>query len=276
MYSNTEPELRFVDGELISVIVPSFNAEKFIAETIQSVLQQTYTNLELIVVDDFSTDSTAPLVKEFMERDRRVKLIVMPRNSGAPAGPRNVGIRAAAGNWVAFLDADDLWHPKKLELQAVALLREGAMVCSTAMVDFRDSNAIVIGDPGQPSIQKISLIAQLVKYRTPTSSVVVRRQLLLEHPFNEDLRFKAREDTDCFIRVHEYVNYSVKIAYPLVFYRLQVNQISGSKLAMIARHLFMLKSYRLRDGRRLGILAYVFTFSHFLLSIYYRAIKRGL
>ena len=263
----------FTDGELISVIVPCFNSEKFIAETIQSVLRQTYENLELIVVDDRSTDNTVQIIRQFIDCDRRVKLLAMPRNTGAPAGPRNAGIGAAAGKWLAFLDADDLWHPRKLEFQVQALIQEEAMVCSTGMVDFIDSKSIVFGDPGRPPIQRISLMAQLFKYRTPTSSIVVFRQLLVDHPFNEDPRFKAREDTDCFIRVHEYVKFSTKLGYPFVFYRLQANQISARKFAMIGRHLFMLKSYRFKDGRRLGVMAYVFTFTHFFLSIYYRTIK---
>jgi teichuronic acid biosynthesis glycosyltransferase TuaG len=117
---------------------------------------------------------------------------------------------------------------------------------------------------------------QLTKYRTPTSSIVVRRDLITRIPFNEDLRFKAREDTDCFIRAHEYMEDSVKLLFPFVLYRVQDSQISGNKLRMVRRHLDMLKRYRLRSGAGLGVKAYYFTLTHFVLSVYFRAFRRML
>jgi hypothetical protein len=94
--------------------------------------------------------------------------------------------------------------------------------------------------------------------------------------FKKELEFKAREDTDCFIRVHEYVDSSVKLLHPFVFYRLQGKQISGNKARMVYRHFNMLKKYRLRSGATLGIGAYVFTVTHFVISVYYRLIRKML
>ena len=259
--------------EWVSVIVPCFNGAAFIARTIESVLSQTHSQFELIVVDDCSTDDSAAIVNDYWQRDPRVSLLSMPRNAGAPAAPRNAGVRAARASWVAFLDADDIWHPRKLEMQMQALREHGGTMCSTRMTDFRDEREIRFANLTAPPISRVDFGMQLRKYRTPTSSILIRRELMLTLPFNEDLSLKAREDTDAFIRVHEYMPYSLKIEQPLVFYRLQATQISGNKLKMVKRHLLMLRRYRRRSGLGLGWKAYYYTATHFLASIYLRLIR---
>jgi teichuronic acid biosynthesis glycosyltransferase TuaG len=261
----------------VSVIIPCFNAARFIAETIDSVMAQTYSSFELMVVDDKSTDGSAELVESYTRTDPRVRLIRMPKNAGAPAAPRNFGVIAARGEWVAFLDADDLWHPRKLELQMQALNAHSALMCSTQMKDFRDGERIVFEPSPVPlPIGRVTMLQQLLKYRTPTSSIVASREFMLRHPFNEDPSYKAREDTDCFIRVHEDIPFSIKIIHPLVFYRQQAGQISGNKWKMVGRHLAMLKKYRLKSGKGLGAMVYIYTFTHFLASVYLRLIRRML
>lgn len=263
-------------NDLVTVVIPCFNAARFIGRTIDSVLAQAYAELELIVVDDRSTDNSVELIRAYALRDPRVRLIERTRNAGAPAAPRNTGVAAAQGKWVALLDADDIWHPDKLRLQMQALREHHAKLCSTQMKDFRDEAQIVMTEPRDPRVAHITLTQQLLKYRTPTSSIVVERELLLAHPFNEDLSYKAREDTDCFIRLHEYMEHSIKIEHPLVFYRLQANQISGDKWKMVSRHFAMLRKYRMKTGEGLGLMAYVYTATHFLASIYIRMIRHTL
>lgn len=102
-------------NELVSIVMPSYNTGNFISETINSVLKQTYTNWELIVVDDCSKDNTDEVVKEFLN-DERIKYIKNEKNSGA-AVSRNRAIKEAKGRWIAFLDSDDLWTEDKLEKQ---------------------------------------------------------------------------------------------------------------------------------------------------------------
>lgn len=100
--------------ELVSIIMPTYNCGRFIAESIQSVLAQTYTNWELIIVDDCSTDNTAEVVASF--KDKRIHYLQNEQNEGA-ALTRNKALRAAQGRYIAFLDSDDLWLPTKLEHQ---------------------------------------------------------------------------------------------------------------------------------------------------------------
>jgi glycosyltransferase involved in cell wall biosynthesis len=100
---------------LVSIIMPAYNAEKFIAESIESVLAQTYTNWELLVVDDGSTDNTKQIVEKFCAADHRVKYFYQP--NGKQGKARNNGLTHATGKYIAFLDSDDVWLPQKLETQ---------------------------------------------------------------------------------------------------------------------------------------------------------------
>ncbi len=102
-------------NELVSIIMPSWNTARFISESIQSVLAQTYKNWELLIVDDHSTDNTDEIVQPFLF-DERIKYFKNEKNSGA-AVSRNKALREAKGKWIAFLDSDDLWLPEKLERQ---------------------------------------------------------------------------------------------------------------------------------------------------------------
>jgi len=255
---------------LVTVVIPCFNAQAFLPRTLESVLAQTHVNLEIIVVDDASSDRSVEIVRSYAARDSRVRLLVRSTNAGTPGAPRNDGVANARGEWIAFLDADDLWHPMKLELQLRALREHGALMCSTLMKDFVDEREIVVSPPRDPKVQRIDLGMQLRKYRTPTSSIVAHRDLMRRLPFNEHIGYRAREDTDCFIRAHEEVPYSIKVLHPLVFYRQQAAQISGNKWKMVPRHLNMLKKYRLKSGRGFGPMAYVYTMTHFVASIYLR------
>lgn len=102
------------DHGLVSIITPTWNCGRFIAETINSVLAQTYQNWEMLIVDDCSTDNTKEVVMKY--NDPRIKYNCLKKNSGA-AVARNTALRMAKGRWIAFLDSDDLWKPEKLERQ---------------------------------------------------------------------------------------------------------------------------------------------------------------
>ena len=101
---------------LVSIITPLYNCERFVQDTINSIIEQTYTNWELFLIDDCSNDNTLSIVESVAKEDRRIKIIRLKRNSGA-AIARNEGIKYASGKYIAFLDSDDLWKPYKLERQ---------------------------------------------------------------------------------------------------------------------------------------------------------------
>ena len=114
-------------NEMVSIITPVFNSEKYIEETIKSVLNQTYEEFELILIDNFSQDSSLAIIKKFQEYDGRIKLIRLDKNYG-PAKARNFGIESAKGNYISFLDSDDLLYENYLENQIKFSRQEKASI----------------------------------------------------------------------------------------------------------------------------------------------------
>lgn len=142
---------------LVSIVVPMFNSEKFILNTLNSIKNQTYSNFEAIIVDDLSTDQSATIVKDYCEGDSRFKYYALKEKGGASIA-RNFAIDIAKGDFVAFLDADDMWVETKLENQINFMLNKG--------YDFTYSNFIVINESGEEisrrkSPEKISYQSQL-------------------------------------------------------------------------------------------------------------------
>ena len=119
--------------DLVSIIMPSYNTERFISETIRSVLAQTHANWELLTVDDMSTDRSDEAVAPFLS-DPRIRYLKNDRNRGA-AFSRNRALREAKGRWIAFLDSDDLWEPEKLEKQ-IRFMKEKR--CAFSYTNYRE------------------------------------------------------------------------------------------------------------------------------------------
>lgn len=129
---------------LISVIMPAYNAERWIAEALDSVLAQTWTNWELLILDDGSTDGTAALARDYAARDGRIRYCRNPENLGV-AGTRNRGLSMARGAWVALLDSDDSWRPEKLARQLSLGQQEQADIvyCSYSLLGDSCADFIV-------------------------------------------------------------------------------------------------------------------------------------
>ncbi len=128
--------------ELVSIIMPAYNTAQYIAGSIDSVLKQTYTNWELLIVDDCSTDNTVSVVSGFLH-DPRIRFLQNAHNSGA-ALSRNYALREARGKWIAFLDSDDVWVPEKLEKQ-IAFMVHGGYHFSYTCYEIMDAQGIPAG-----------------------------------------------------------------------------------------------------------------------------------
>lgn len=130
---------------LVSIIMPCHNGERYLAQSIGSVLNQTYKNWELLVIDDASTDSSINIIKEICIKDSRVKLLINDNPTGRPASPRNFGITHAKGDFIAFLDCDDLWKDTHLE-NLLSLFGDGNdVVAACSWYSRIDDNGIVYG-----------------------------------------------------------------------------------------------------------------------------------
>ncbi len=256
----------------VSIVMPAYNAGQYIGATISSVLGQTETDWELIVIDDCSTDGTRDEVSALAESESRIRLIALEKNFGGPAGPRNVGVRSARADLVAFLDSDDIWHPDKLKIQLAAVEDvSNAFVCS-GMVDFADESTLRFEPIGCVKRDRITYWRQSVRAQIPTSSVLVSRALLLKTPFWEDPAYKAVEDYHCWLRILQLVDHCEKLKAPLLCYRKSEGQISGSKLMMMKK---VLRVHREFPGRSL-LTAYVYTLTHVLGGFYFRFLKKGM
>lgn len=132
-----ELRLQYVDG-LVSIITPAYNAAEYIAETIESVLAQTYPNWEMLIVNDCSKDNTAEIVQSYAAKDKRIKLINLTQNSGA-AVARNTAIQNAKGRYITFLDSDDLWEKEKLQKQIQFMQQNGYVFTYTSYEHFKET-----------------------------------------------------------------------------------------------------------------------------------------
>lgn len=143
----------------VSIVTPSYNTDRFIAETIGAVQAQTYQNWELIVVDDCSTDNTIEIAYNFQKTDKRIKVFRNPSNMGA-AVSRNTALRQAKGRWVAFLDSDDLWQPEKLEKQLRFMVENGYAFSYTRYAEIgENSESLGIEVSGPRRVTKTGMFA---------------------------------------------------------------------------------------------------------------------
>ena len=131
-----------MNKELLSIITPMYNYEKYIGQTIESVLNQTYKNWEMLIVDDCSNDNSPNIVKEYVQIDNRIKYIRVNKNKGV-SNARNTGLQQARGRFIAFLDSDDIWNNSKLEDQVQFMIKNDCTITFTSyeLID-EDSNKL--------------------------------------------------------------------------------------------------------------------------------------
>jgi len=261
--------MRADNEPLITVVVPAFNAEFLIGVTIESVIAQSFTNWEMLVVDDCSSDGTRKVVETWAKKDERIRLISLPHNFGGPAGPRNEGVRQARGLYIAFLDSDDIWHPEKLRLQIQVLQDKNAAFVCSGMSDFSDESGIRFCAVKSVCLESIGFFQQSFRNRIPSSSVIVSKELLGRYPFNEDIRYRAVEDYHCWLRLLDGAISCLKLQLPLLHYRKIDGQISGSKIEMVKKVFMVHREY---PGRNF-VSALMMTFGHVAGAAYLRLFK---
>lgn len=203
----------------VSIITPTYNSSKFISNTVKSVLNQTFTDWEYLIIDDGSTDNTVALVNEFIKKDPRIKLLKTPKNSGGPATPKNIGVENSKGEYVAFLDHDDEWLPQKLEKQVKVFeeSKDEKLGLVSSFLNIRNKNGNL--EYRHKKNYKGDVIKQLANGNfIVTSSCIMTKLSILKEVGLFDQRFKTSDDWDMWLRIsklgynfdfiHEYlVNY---------------------------------------------------------------------
>ena len=188
---------------LISVVIPVFNAQEYIENTVDSVINQEYKNWELIIIDDCSTDDSLSIVETKYKSNKKIEIIKLERNSGGPAKPRNIGIKNSNGDFIAFLDQDDIWDNGKLRICCNS-------ICDN--VDFIYHDMRVVAENDYSVKQKILSSRQLEQpvlidllindNAILNSSAMVRRSLLVKiGDINESKKIIASEDYNTWLRI---------------------------------------------------------------------------
>ena len=214
------------ENPLVSVVIPAYNSSKWIAETLESVLAQDYAPFEVIVVDDGSTDNTADVVRRFGER---VRYVFKP--NGGQGSARNVGIREAHGAFIAFVDSDDLWAKKKLQLQ-VELLTKTALLWAYSDVDAFDNdsgNYLYSFSTKSKQYDGDVLGPLFLSCFIQSPAPIVHRKIFEDVGyFDESKEIKNREDWDMWLRIS--TKYPIcRISKPLAYYRVHTSSMTGGE-----------------------------------------------
>lgn len=254
----------------VSVITATYNGARFIQRTIDSVLSQTLTNFELIVVDDGSRDATPELLADLAAKDGRIRVITRAKPSGGPSVPKNIGLSIARAPYICFLDHDDYLHPEKLALMADGLDRHPEWVA--AFHDLQLVNADETPHKGT-YLSNSAFLSAAADFLTPsadgwfscseefytfmslryaaihTASIMLAPDRLMNDPVSFRTRFKGCDDTDLWLRI----GYQGKMGYLdkiLSYYRIHESNLSGDTITMTRNALEVMEDNFLRGRPR--------------------------
>ncbi len=249
----------------VSIITPAFNAAAYIGQTIESVVAQTFSDWEMIVVDDGSSDDTLAIVRDWQARDGRIKLLINETNLG-PGPSRNRAIDAAQGRFIAFLDSDDLWLPEKLQTQVDTMTRTGAY--------FTFTSYEVIGHDGHGLGKTVHAPAQISYRGLLKDTVIGCLTVMIDRNRVEKLampNIPSRQPLVLWLRLLREVGPAVGIDQILAKYRARAGSISSNKRSA-AKNVWRVY----REYERLGLVASLWYFINYAVngSLRNRKIKR--
>lgn len=219
-------EIMCVEG-LVSVITPTYNCGGFIAETIESVQKQNYTLWEMIIVDDCSTDDTKKVVEDFLRQDDRIKYYCLEKNSGA-AVARTKAMELATGQYIAFLDSDDLWMPDKLTRQ-IAFMKENKYAFTSTSYQHMAENGVML-DKILKAVDRTDYNRLLLDCPVGNSTVMydVSKMGKFEVP-----NIRKRNDDALWLAMLKKEKYIYGLSDVLMKYRLRNDSISSNKWSLV-------------------------------------------
>lgn len=212
--------------ELVSIITPSFNCSSFIAATIESIQSQTYQNWELLITDDCSSDDTREVIRVYADKDSRIKLLELEKNSGAGVA-RNNSIKAAKGRYIAFCDSDDRWYPDKLEKQLNYMNVKDCGMSHTSYMTCDENNKIT----GIVICRKKESLNSMCKDDKMGFLTVVYDTQKTGKVYMPDLR--KRQDWALKLKILKICNNAYGMKEPLAYYRKHSDSISSNKRSLV-------------------------------------------
>lgn len=246
----------------VSVITPIYNCEKFISDTIESVLNQTYTNWEMILIDDCSSDDSINIARSYASKDERIQVIQLDENSGA-AVARNVGIENSKGRFLAFLDGDDIWESNKLEIQVDFMIKKN--------IGFSFTSYKVISEDGT-DLDKDVTVPKNIDYNGLLKNTIIGcLTVMLDKEIVGDIRMpliRTRQDFATWLSILKRGHIAYGINEALSQYRLVPGSISSNKLKAAKRNWYV---YRKIEG--LSILKSMYVFSGYTINALYKRRK---
>lgn len=248
--------------ELVSVIMPVYNAETFLNQSIQSVISQTYQNWELLIVDDCSKDNSASIIHKFVQQNSRIKYFKTDKPSGSPILPRNIGIENAQGRYIAFLDSDDVWLPNKLERQLKLFEQyEDMAICFSnyeKMTEQGERNNRIIKAPSVTTYKQL-LLGNVIGCLTAVYDTEKVGKVFFQNHSHEDYILWLD------ILKRGYIARNTNTVEAL--YRVRENSVSSNKLKTLS---WQWDIYR--NVEKIGLLRS----SYYFLNYAYRAFKKAM
>ncbi len=250
---------------LVSIIVPCYNVSKYIGTAIESVLAQTYSNWELLITDDASTDNTVDIINRYINQDARIHLYKLEKNFGAGIA-RNNSILQAKGRYIAFLDADDWWYPNKLDQQVQFMLSNGYEFTFTAF-EYADAELNVIGVSHKPKY--ISYLSMMYGCNIGTPGVIYDTQRIGKMYMPS---MRNSEDWSLWINIAEKTGAAYSINKPLWRYRTLKTSLSRNKLR-VAHSVLKVYTDILHWSKFRAVLSFILLFIPlYLLKVVYNKI----
>lgn len=217
-----------MESPLVSVIMPCYNMEKYISDTIVSVRNQTFPHWELVIVDDASTDHTADIVRSHQNQDDRIRFFIKPTHSGI-ADTRNQCLKMAQGRYLAFLDSDDVWHPEKLDQQLRFMTERN--------IGFSYSSYDCIDDAGNP-LQKTIKAKHNLDYESYLRNTIIGcSTVMLDKTIVGEVtvpNFRTSEDTATWLNILKKGFLAYAIEQTLTSYRIRQHSASSNKMKAAA------------------------------------------
>lgn len=227
--------------QLVSVIVPLYNAEKYIEETMESILNQTYKNIEIVIVDDGSKDRSSSIVKNLKKKYPEQIKYILQENQGVSVA-RNTGIENASGEYISFLDSDDLWHPTKIEKQITSMQKNNMNACYCGYMNFYEETGERVENTTnfvKGNMTKAFLTHQVF---AQTSTWIFKKSIVMDHNIRFTPGCSWGEDLEFLFKLMSVTNVCYVDEY-LTYYRI----LSGGNLSS------NYKDYELKTTKELEV-----------------------